>query len=149
MSFINAGHRDFIFVDRTHFGLMFEKYDSCNDETFLKFILTKTNGLKKCELIKYDNCGQTRVTTDSKVLKFFTENREQINRDSIEENVYVDHTVRYSLYEIKNGKLMTYKSFCKECVDWEDKATKEKNQNLKLYQFFDTLDEELSKMIAN
>ena len=148
MSFINAGHKDFIFVDRMHPGLMyFDKYDSCKDESFLTFMLVKANNSNKYEFIKYDNCGQTRVTTDSKALRFFEENREQIDQDSIEERVFIDHTVFYSLYEFRDGKLKTYKYFCKECVDEEDdKRTKDKNQNLKMYKFFSVLDTELSEL---
>ena len=115
-SFINAGHRDFMFVDRMHPGLMyFEKYDSCKDESFINFMLVKVNDSNKYDFIKYDNCGQTRVTTDSKALRFFEENRNQIKQETIEEKVYIDHTVFYSLYEFRDSKLKTYKYFCKEC----------------------------------
>jgi hypothetical protein len=148
-SFINSGHRDFIFVDRMHPGLMyFENYDSCKDESFLNFILVEADESNKYEFIKYDNCGQTRVKTESKALRFFEENRLQIKRDTIEDKIYVDHTVFYSLYEFRDSKLKTYKYFCKECVDWdEDKPTKSKNQNLKLYKFFTMLDSELLELI--
>jgi hypothetical protein len=148
-SFIDAGHRDFMFVDRMHPGLMyFEKYDSCKDESFLNFILVKVNDSNKYEFIKYDNCGQTQTTTESKAIRFFEENRRQIRRDTIVEKVYIDHTVFYSLYEFRDSRLKTYKYFCKACVDWdEDKSTKNKNQNLKLYQFFRMLDSELLELI--
>jgi len=148
MSFINAGHRNFIFVDRTHPGLMHLKnYDRCKDVSVLKFILVKTDS-KKYEFIKYDNCGQTSVTTDSNALKFLEENRVQIDMELIDDKGYIDHTVFYSLYEIRNGKLITYKYFCKESVDFEeDKETKSRNQNLKMYKFFNMLDTELSELI--
>ena len=148
MSFINDGHRNFIFVDRMHPGLMHLKnYDRCKDISFLKFILVKTDS-KKYEFIKYDNCGQTSVTTDSKALKFFEENRVQIDMESIDDKGYIDHAVFYSLYEIRNGKLMTYKEFCKESVDLEeDMGTKNKNQGMKMYKFFSMLDTELSELI--
>jgi|688.fasta_scaffold27474_7 hypothetical protein len=147
--FINAGHGDFLFVDRMHPGLVyFNKYDSCKDESFINFILVKVKDSNKYEFIKYDNCGQTRSTTESKALKFFEENRSQIRRDSIEEKVYIDHTVFYSLYEFRGSKLKTYKYFCKECIDWDrDKSTKNKNQNLKLYKFLSMLDVELTELI--
>lgn len=146
-SFITAGHRNFIFLDRMHPGLMYFEYDSCKNESFLKFILIKANDPNKCEFIRYDNCGQTRVTTSSNALNFFEENRKQINRDSIEDRVFIDHTVFYSLYEFRNGKLTTHKYFCKECVDEEENKTiKRKNQDLKLYKFFSMLDIELSEL---
>ena len=111
-------------------------------------MLVKVNDSNKYDFIKYDNCGQTRVTTDSKALRFFEENRNQIKQETIEEKVYIDHTVFYSLYEFRDSKLKTYKYFCKECIDWDgDKSTKSKNQNLKLYQFFTMLDSELLELI--
>ncbi|MBT1702285.1 hypothetical protein [Chryseosolibacter indicus] len=148
-SFIAAGNTDFIFVDRMHPGLMYyPKYDSCKDETFLKFILVNTSDANNSEFIKYDNCGQSRVTVSSKALKFYAENREQIVRESVEERVSIDHTVFYSLYEFRGGKLMTYKFFCKECVDRDNtESIRTKNQDLKIYKFFSMLDIELLGLI--
>lgn len=147
-SFLHAGQKDFFFVDRMYPGLMYQKYDSCKDESFIKFILIKTEDSKKYEFTKYDNCGQTRMAIDSKALRFFDDNRNQIMADSIIEVVDIDHTIFYSLYEFKNGSLKAYKYFCKECVDWDkDKSTRERNQNLKLYKFFIALDNELSGLI--
>lgn len=82
-----------------------------------------------------------------RALFFFEKNRNQIRADSIDERVIIDYTVFYSLYEFKDGKLRTYKHFCKECIDWDDdKLTKQRNQNLKAYKFFVELDKELSKL---
>jgi hypothetical protein len=148
-SFIKAGQKDFFFVDRMYPGLMYlEKYDSCRDESFLKFILVKANNSKKYEFTKYDNCGQTHLTTDSNALRFFEKNRHQIKADSIDQRIYINHTVFYSIYEFRDGKLRTYKHFCKECVDEDDdQSTKTKNKNLKLYKFLIMLDSELSGLI--
>jgi len=148
-SFIKEGRKDFFFVDRMYPGLMyFNKYDSCKDESFLQFILIKASNSNSYEFIKYDNCGQTRGTADLKALRFFEANRKQIKMDSIEETVLIDHTVFYSFYEFRGGRLKTYKYFCKACVDWDkEKSTKEKNQNLKMYKFFSELDKELLELI--
>jgi hypothetical protein len=148
-SFIKAGRKDFFFVDRMYPGQVFlQKYDSCKDDTFIKFLLVKSNNPNKYEFIKYDNCGQTRLTTNSQALQFFEKNRNQIKADSVDKRVLIDHTIFYSFYEFRDGGLKTYKHFCKACVDWDkDKSTKEKNQNLKMYKFFNKLDKELSKLI--
>jgi hypothetical protein len=147
-SFFNSGHKDFIFVDRMHPGLLYLKYDSCKDESLLKFIFVKVNNSNKYQFIKYGNCGQKLVTRNSNALQFFENNKIQITKDSIVENLSIDHTVFYSLYEFKDSKLKTYKSFCKECIDWdEDKLTKSKNQNTKIYTFFNMLDVELLELI--
>jgi hypothetical protein len=151
-SFIRAGHNDFFLVDRTCYGIEYSgKYDSCHESSFVRFILVKASDSDKYELTKYNDCGQkTRVMTNSEALKYFEFNRNQIKTDTIDERVDIDHTVFYSFYEFKDGRIKTYKYFCKECVDLgEEKSTKEKNQHLKLYRFFDKLDKELSKMIPN
>jgi len=147
-SFLHAGQQDFFFVDRMYPGLVYaEHYDRCKDESIIKFILVKPDDSNKYEIIKYDACGQqTRVTSDSKALRFFKQNRSQIQVDSIDEAAEIDHTVFYSLYEFKDGKLRTYKYFCKECVD-EEKSTRDRNQNLKMYKFLSLLDIELSELI--
>jgi hypothetical protein len=150
-SFISAGHRDFFFIDRMHPGRMYlGKYDSCKDDSFLKFILIKANDSDKYEFLKYDDCGLTRVIAASNALRFFEENRDQINRDTIEEGIYISHTIFYSLYEFKDGQLESYIHFCKECVDWDrDEAVKGRNQSLSVYRFFNMLDVELMALIES
>jgi hypothetical protein len=148
--FMKSGHKDFIFVDRDHPGLMYlEKSDSCHESGSVQFIISKTTDNKGYEFIKYSNCGQgIRATTNSKALPFFEKNRMQIRKDSVDLRIIIDHTVFYSFYEFKDGNLSTYKHFCKECIDTDDeKSTREKNQGLSLYKFLTDLDKELTGLI--
>lgn len=130
-------------------GLLFLKLKGCDEQSFIRFVLVKTKNSNDWTFIKYNNCGQEiSFKVQSKALPFYEKNRALIKSDSLEERVAIDHTKFYSFYEFRKGKLVTYKSFCKECTDWdEDRLIKERNQNKSLYKFFAQLDLELDKLI--
>jgi len=150
-SLLLGKHKDFFFVNRDYNRIMSlgNEYDTCSESNSVRFIIIKANDSNKYQFLKYNNCGQsTQVTINSEAIQFFQTNRNQIKADSIAEKIKINPSVIYSLYEFIDGKLRTYKHFCKECIE-EDKerATRKINQNLKLYMFFDKLDNELTRLI--